>query len=99
MCAAHFIPCKKLTPAFHIDGFGKCSASVKEGPMWHLTARWDTLSDETDCHRMFLRKHRSLIAGSSTRCSKTNSVAWVREGTIPTEPPPLVGGVSANFRG
>jgi hypothetical protein len=28
-----------------------------------------------------------------------NSVAWVREGTIPTERPPLVGEVSANFCG
>jgi hypothetical protein len=34
------------------------------------------------------------------RCTnKTNSVASVREGTIPTERPPLVGEVSANFSG
>jgi hypothetical protein len=26
-----------------------------------------------------------------------NSVAWVRERTVPTEPPPLVGEVSANL--
>jgi hypothetical protein len=31
--------------------------------------------------------------------NKTNSVAWVREGTIPTERPPLVGEDSANFSG
>jgi hypothetical protein len=31
--------------------------------------------------------------------SKTNSVAWVRERTIPTERPQLVGEVSANFCG
>jgi hypothetical protein len=31
--------------------------------------------------------------------NKTNSVAWVRERTIPTERLPLVGGVSANFCG
>jgi hypothetical protein len=30
---------------------------------------------------------------------KNNSVALVRERTIPTEPPPLVGEVSANFSG
>jgi hypothetical protein len=30
---------------------------------------------------------------------KLNSVAWVRERTIPTERPPLVGGVSVNFCG
>jgi hypothetical protein len=29
--------------------------------------------------------------------NKTNSVAWIRERTIPTELPPLVGEVSANF--
>jgi hypothetical protein len=28
-----------------------------------------------------------------------NSVAWVREQTVPTERPPPVGKVSANFRG
>jgi hypothetical protein len=31
--------------------------------------------------------------------SRTNSVALVRERTIPTERPPLVGEVSANFCG
>jgi hypothetical protein len=30
---------------------------------------------------------------------KLNSVAWVRERTVPTERPPLVGEVSANFCG
>jgi hypothetical protein len=30
-------------------------------------------------------------------CLKLNSVAWVRERTIPTERPPVVGDVSANF--
>jgi hypothetical protein len=30
---------------------------------------------------------------------KLNSVAFVRKKTIPTEPPPLVGVVSANFWG
>jgi hypothetical protein len=30
---------------------------------------------------------------------KANSVAWVHEGTIPTERPPLVGEVNANFCG
>jgi hypothetical protein len=29
----------------------------------------------------------------------TNSVAWVHEQTIPTERPPLVGEVNANFCG
>jgi hypothetical protein len=31
--------------------------------------------------------------------TKKNSMAWVRELTIPTERPPLVGEVSANFSG
>jgi hypothetical protein len=34
-----------------------------------------------------------------TKETKTNSVALVRERTIPTERPPLVGEVSANFFG
>jgi hypothetical protein len=32
-------------------------------------------------------------------CTKLNSVALVRDGTIPTERPPLVGEFSANFCG
>jgi hypothetical protein len=41
---------------------------------------------------------------SATKClrnlkTKTNSAIWVRERTIPTERPPLVGEVSANFCG
>jgi hypothetical protein len=31
--------------------------------------------------------------------NKTNSVVWVRERTIPTERPPLVGEVSSNVCG
>jgi hypothetical protein len=31
--------------------------------------------------------------------NKTNSMAWVHERTIPTERPPLVGEISANFYG
>ena len=34
-----------------------------------------------------------------TTCTKLNSVALVRERTIPTERPPPVGEVSANFCG
>jgi hypothetical protein len=36
---------------------------------------------------------------SESKDSEHNSVAWVRERTIPIERPPLVGEVSANFRG
>jgi hypothetical protein len=36
---------------------------------------------------------------SEFSCPKLNSVAWVRERTIPTELPPLVGEVIANFCG
>jgi hypothetical protein len=32
-------------------------------------------------------------------CTKTNSMVWVRERTIPTERPPLVGEAIANFCG
>jgi hypothetical protein len=33
------------------------------------------------------------------KTNKTNSMVWVRERTIPTERPPLVGEVIANFCG
>jgi hypothetical protein len=36
-------------------------------------------------------------SGSNNNNNKLNSVALVREQTIPTERPPLVGEVSANF--
>jgi hypothetical protein len=35
----------------------------------------------------------------TTKKQKSNSVSWVRERTIPTERPPLVGEASANFCG
>jgi hypothetical protein len=38
-------------------------------------------------------------AGKQTNEQKTNPVALVRERTIPTQRPPLVGEVSANFCG
>jgi hypothetical protein len=38
------------------------------------------------------------ITASNNHCNKqTNSMVWVRERTIPTERPPLVGEVIANF--
>jgi hypothetical protein len=40
-----------------------------------------------------------MIKDSKTDKQKTNSVAWVREWTIPTEWPPLVGEVSDIFCG
>jgi hypothetical protein len=36
-------------------------------------------------------------AGTEERPKQTNSMVWVRERTIPTERPPLVGEVIANF--
>jgi hypothetical protein len=45
-----------------------------------------TVSDRKEIHSEIIREI-------------TNSVALVREGTIPTERPPLVGEVSANFGG
>jgi hypothetical protein len=40
-----------------------------------------------------------LHYGNSVAVDLTNSVAWVRERTLPTERPPLVGEVIANFCG
>jgi hypothetical protein len=41
----------------------------------------------------------SYIFISTTNNKQTNSVALVRKRTIPTERPPLVGEVNANFSG
>jgi hypothetical protein len=41
---------------------------------------------------------KTQLAGSLPKL-KLNSVALIRERTLPTEPPPLVGHVSANFCG
>jgi hypothetical protein len=41
----------------------------------------------------------SIICYKDSLKLKLNSVAWVRELTIPTERPPLAGEVSANFCG
>jgi hypothetical protein len=43
--------------------------------------------------------HVSAPIGGHLQVKCTNSVALVRERTIPTERPPLVGEVSANFCG
>jgi hypothetical protein len=45
-------------------------------------------------------QRRTTIGSAETfKTKKLNSVAWVRERTLPTERPPLVGKVSANFCG
>jgi hypothetical protein len=56
------------------------------------------------CLQIILNKHlgclqiiHSNIMCNFCRLKKLNSVAWVRERTIPTERPPLVGEVSVNF--
>jgi hypothetical protein len=67
----------------------------------NLTAMW------ADClnNVRFLTSHtpigvRGLLKGKSFTFYiklKLNSMVWVREGTIPTERPPLVGEVIANL--
>jgi hypothetical protein len=44
-------------------------------------------------------KDKEYISFSSLKLTKLNSVALVRDRTIPTEPLPLVGEVSDNFCG
>jgi hypothetical protein len=55
------------------------------------------------CHRT-LRRVNTIWVGQAQHTSytpqnKTNSMVWVRERTIPTERPPLLGEVVANFCG
>jgi hypothetical protein len=51
-----------------------------------FSAKWNAASPKWS---------RGVISGTN----KTNSMVWVRERTIPTERPPLVGEVIANFCG
>jgi hypothetical protein len=37
------------------------------------------------------------VNGYNVKIKKLNSVTWVRKRTVPTERPPIVGEVSANF--
>jgi hypothetical protein len=73
-------------------GYNWATLSLEEintetwSPGWGLDARLLTL----------LRR-RTILAKSKK--IKLNSMAWVRERTIPTERPPLVGEVSANSCG
>jgi hypothetical protein len=57
------------------------------------------ISPPFHCYLFILTANGFLPVGSGTtiRHKTTNSVAWVRERTIPTERPPLVGEASANF--
>jgi hypothetical protein len=49
--------------------------------------------------RWIWKKHCVNPVSAKTNKKKTNSMVWVRERTIPTERPPLVGEVIANFCG
>jgi hypothetical protein len=59
--------------------------------------------------RFFLVRPTEMVPEASVICNqlerlippppKTNSVAWVRERTVQTDRPPLVGELSANFCG
>ena len=51
------------------------------------------------CLPQQLLYHRHMIIISNTKTHQLNSVALVRERTIPTERPPPVGEVSINFCG
>jgi hypothetical protein len=44
-------------------------------------------------------KYIGIFLSSTIITNNNNSVALVRKRTIPTEPPPLVGKINANFYG
>jgi hypothetical protein len=84
-------------------------------PYWRATEeecglfQWNWVSLEAVFEARSLRKLTSLLITIYVSVTKdfksnhvlrsTNSMVWVRERTIPTEPPPLVGEVIANFCG
>jgi hypothetical protein len=57
--------------------------------------------DEITPSKVKFKYKMSVFNGAlpTTKTNKQNTVAWVREWTITTERPPLVGEVSANFCG
>jgi hypothetical protein len=59
-----------------------------------------TIADGSNCffHWFKMLTKEAQVRGKS-KTKQGNSVAWVRERTIPTEGPPLVGEVSANIYG
>jgi hypothetical protein len=58
---------------------------------------WRTLGELTVRFRICRKVQISQSYNNKSKSHLKNSVAWVRERTIPTELPPLVGEVSANF--
>jgi hypothetical protein len=69
----------------------------------HLFLSWARPIQSTSPYptspRAILILSAHLRLGLPATKQKTNSMAWVRKRTIPTERPPLVGEVSANFCG
>jgi len=59
----------------------------------------ETVQLESDIHVTVHRDKFLIIKPTKTKLKKLNSVALVRDRTIPTEQPPPVGEVSANFCG
>jgi hypothetical protein len=51
------------------------------------------------CQKTVPSSEWNVLPPSQTCSNLTNSMVWVRERTIPTERPPLVGEVIANFCG
>jgi hypothetical protein len=70
------------------------SLAIEEFPRKYLTA-WDNICLWNE------NSHHSCVCVETTKGIKTqlNSVAWVRQWTIPTKRQPLVGEVSAKFCG
>jgi hypothetical protein len=98
--------------SYHMRGGGAlslrypCGRRMKLTPHLHLESRLRIiyLHSATRLHGVELnlaRRQRAFLLASAIfkNINKTNSVALVRVRTIPTERPPLVGEVSANFCG
>jgi hypothetical protein len=83
----------------NVDGEGSCSQifwqlhSVNSQEI--MTRVHVALSEMNTHHLRYLPRY----SGCDKTKKKLNSMVWVRERTIPTEQPPLVGDVIANFCG
>jgi hypothetical protein len=86
--------------------FGLCGRELflavqKDAVWWRLRTQCQAVfvpERMQKMHKMFYNSLCALVGNFTAQsASKLNSMVWVRERTIPTERPPLVGEVSANF--
>jgi hypothetical protein len=78
-----------------LNKFSHMTSSIYAHALFHGCCSWKQFSVRMED----IAKETNSLHGTKQKTNKTNSMVWVRERTIPTERPPLVGEVTANFCG